>query len=61
MEKDYFGLIFEKFKKINEFLENNMKDSSIYNDEKGYVNLMKMFGEFNEMSIYKDIKMKLDV
>ena len=61
MEKDYFGLIFEKFKKIVEFLENNMKDASIYNDEKEYVNLMKLFGEFNEMSIYKDIKMKLDV
>jgi hypothetical protein len=61
MEKDYFGLIFEKFKQINEFLENNMKDTNIYSDKDGYVNLMKTFGEFNEMSIYKDIQKKLDV
>ena len=55
MSKDYFGILFDVFKNIINFKEENMNDIDIMNSEK-YLDLMDTAASYNKITIFKDIE-----
>lgn len=55
MSKDYFGILFEEFKKMIEFRDENMNSLENLISEK-YIDIMMSFSSFNNISISKDIE-----
>ena len=55
MSKDYFGILFDVFKNIINFKEENMNDIDIMNSDK-YLDLMDTAASYNKITIFKDIE-----
>ena len=58
MSKDYFGILFNIFKDIIDFKNNNMNDINIFNSDK-YSQLMEISFSFNKETISQDIENNL--
>ena len=55
MSKDYFGILYNVFKDIINFKNNNMKDINIFNSDK-YIDIMEISTSYNQVSIFKEIE-----
>ena len=53
--KDYFRILFNIFKDIIEFKNNNINDIEIFNSEDKYKQLIDISYTFNKESIFDDI------
>ena len=56
--KDYFGILFNIFKEIIEFKNDNMNDIIIFNSDK-YSQLIDISNSFNKETIFEDIESNL--
>ena len=59
MSKDYFGDLYNIFKNIINFKNQNMNDINIFNSDK-YLDLMDIAASYNQVSIYKEIEKYLN-
>jgi len=55
MSKDYFGDLYNIFKNIIDFKNENMNDINLFNSDK-YLDLMEIAASYNQVSIFKDIE-----
>ena len=58
--KDYFGILFNIFKTIIEFKNENMNDIKFFNSDK-YSELMNISYSFNQVTIFEDIENNLNI
>ena len=58
MSKDYFGILYNIFKEVINFKNENMNDVEIFNSEL-YLDLMDIMASYNQVSIFKDIEKHL--
>jgi hypothetical protein len=58
MSKDYFGILYNKFKEAINFKNNNMNDVELFNSDT-YIDLMDIAASYNQVSIFKDIEKHL--
>ena len=55
MSKDYFGDLYNIFKNIIDFKNENMNDINIFNSDK-YLDLMEIGTSYNQVSIFKEVE-----
>ena len=58
MSKDYFGILYNIFKEVINFKNNNMNDVEIFNSDI-YIDLLDIATSYNQVSIFKDIERHL--
>ncbi len=59
MSKDYFGILYDVFKNVISFKNENMSDINIFNSDK-YLDLMEISTSYNKVSIFKEIEKYLN-
>lgn len=59
MRIDYFGEIYKKYKDIIKFIEEEMKNTDIYDDNDKFSNLMKLAAAHYTNNIYIDIELNV--
>jgi hypothetical protein len=59
MKKDYFGDLYNTFKNVIDFKNQNMNDINIFNSD-DYINIMDIMASYNTCSIFKDIERNID-
>ena len=59
MSKDYFGILYNVFKDVIDFKNNNMNDIDIFNSDK-YLDIMEIAASYNQVSIFKEIEKYLN-
>ena len=56
LEIDYFGIIYERFHKIKDFIRDNAESIDIFEDKNKFPNLMNLCRNQGENNIFKNIE-----
>lgn len=56
LNKDYFGDLYTKFKEVNAFINENMKNLEVLDSQEQFPNIMQISVEYNNLSIFQDIE-----
>lgn len=56
LQKDYFGLLYAKYKELVAFIKNDMTDIDVLDDKEKFPKAMMLCVEYNNLTIYNDIE-----